>query len=328
MDHFALEHTEVTFKAKPRDRSVHSPPYPRALTSRQSRRSHAFPALILLFPSFAAHRDAPTRDTTSHCPGYLQLAAARLCFAPAPAPSPFRPSPTPGVPARRRIGDARARPSGNSGGGGGPSGGGAGRASAQRVRGGDAGAAAATAAAAAPPVAPPHQRAPILGRGVVVASPEVDDVPAGVRCASWRLAAEANNLTPWKAVQAECLAHVRDYVTASPTAPTSSLSRGSSPPTRAPRRSGRRPRRLGVRRRQDAALQPPQLRRPRIRVRPLASRVPLTKKGYIASCGASSSCRVTVSRQPQMHEKWQQGNKKNFQGPRVVQTLCTYVTSR
>ncbi|RLN12090.1 acid phosphatase 1-like isoform X1 [Panicum miliaceum] len=41
----------------------------------------------------------------------------------------------------------------------------------------------------------------------------LDDVPADVRCASWRLAAEANNLAPWKAVPAECAAHVRDYVT-------------------------------------------------------------------------------------------------------------------
>ncbi|PAN25903.1 hypothetical protein PAHAL_4G333500 [Panicum hallii] len=40
-----------------------------------------------------------------------------------------------------------------------------------------------------------------------------DDVPVDVRCASWRLAAEANNLAPWKAVQAECAAHVQDYVT-------------------------------------------------------------------------------------------------------------------
>ncbi|KAG2609284.1 acid phosphatase 1-like [Panicum virgatum] len=40
-----------------------------------------------------------------------------------------------------------------------------------------------------------------------------DDVPADVRCASWRLAAEANNLAPWKAVPPGCAAHVRDYVT-------------------------------------------------------------------------------------------------------------------
>ncbi|CAN6202648.1 unnamed protein product [Urochloa humidicola] len=39
-----------------------------------------------------------------------------------------------------------------------------------------------------------------------------DDVPAEVRCASWRLAAEANNLAPWKAVPAECAAHVWGYV--------------------------------------------------------------------------------------------------------------------
>ncbi|RLN19500.1 hypothetical protein C2845_PM02G45940 [Panicum miliaceum] len=40
-----------------------------------------------------------------------------------------------------------------------------------------------------------------------------DDVPADVRCASWRLAAEANNLAPWEAVPAECAAHVRAYLT-------------------------------------------------------------------------------------------------------------------
>ncbi|XP_066376610.1 acid phosphatase 1-like [Miscanthus floridulus] len=42
---------------------------------------------------------------------------------------------------------------------------------------------------------------------------DADDVPPDVRCASWRLAAEANNLAPWKAVPAECAQHVRDYVT-------------------------------------------------------------------------------------------------------------------
>jgi hypothetical protein len=42
---------------------------------------------------------------------------------------------------------------------------------------------------------------------------DVDDVPPDVRCASWRLAAEANNLAPWKVVPPECAAHVRDYVT-------------------------------------------------------------------------------------------------------------------
>ncbi|KAK8454753.1 hypothetical protein SEVIR_4G027400v4 [Setaria viridis] len=46
----------------------------------------------------------------------------------------------------------------------------------------------------------------------LVFEPAVDDVPADVRCASWRLAAEANNLAPWKAVPAGCAAHVRDYI--------------------------------------------------------------------------------------------------------------------
>ncbi|CAL4936294.1 unnamed protein product [Urochloa decumbens] len=40
-----------------------------------------------------------------------------------------------------------------------------------------------------------------------------DEFPPEVRCASWRLAAEANNLAPWGAVPAECAAHVREYVT-------------------------------------------------------------------------------------------------------------------
>jgi hypothetical protein len=38
-------------------------------------------------------------------------------------------------------------------------------------------------------------------------------VTVDVRCASWRLAAEANNLAPWAAVPPECAPHVRDYVT-------------------------------------------------------------------------------------------------------------------
>ncbi|CAN6215196.1 unnamed protein product [Urochloa humidicola] len=50
-----------------------------------------------------------------------------------------------------------------------------------------------------------------LARPLVLDLP--DDVQAEVRCASWRLAAEANNLSPWKAVPAECAAHVRGYVT-------------------------------------------------------------------------------------------------------------------
>ncbi|CAL5050734.1 unnamed protein product [Urochloa decumbens] len=50
-----------------------------------------------------------------------------------------------------------------------------------------------------------------LARPLVLDLP--DDAPADVRCASWRLAAEANNLAPWKAVPAECVAHVRAYVT-------------------------------------------------------------------------------------------------------------------
>ncbi|XP_062201996.1 acid phosphatase 1-like [Phragmites australis] len=41
----------------------------------------------------------------------------------------------------------------------------------------------------------------------------LEEVSSDVRCASWRLAADANNLVPWKAVPVECATHVRDYVT-------------------------------------------------------------------------------------------------------------------
>uniref|UniRef100_A0A0E0L7J7 Acid phosphatase n=1 Tax=Oryza punctata TaxID=4537 RepID=A0A0E0L7J7_ORYPU len=38
-------------------------------------------------------------------------------------------------------------------------------------------------------------------------------VPAEVRCASWRLAGEANNLAPWKSLPEECAGYVREYLT-------------------------------------------------------------------------------------------------------------------
>ncbi|XP_062227980.1 acid phosphatase 1-like [Phragmites australis] len=41
----------------------------------------------------------------------------------------------------------------------------------------------------------------------------LEEVPVEARCASWRLAVEANNLAPWRAVPVECAAHVREYVT-------------------------------------------------------------------------------------------------------------------
>lgn len=42
---------------------------------------------------------------------------------------------------------------------------------------------------------------------------EGEAVPAEVRCASWRLAGEANNLAPWKSLPEECAAYVREYLT-------------------------------------------------------------------------------------------------------------------
>ncbi|TVU12733.1 hypothetical protein EJB05_46389 [Eragrostis curvula] len=67
-----------------------------------------------------------------------------------------------------------------------------------------------------------HQEQHILPRPLVIELPSSaappdeafeEELPLEVRCASWRLAAEANNLAPWRAVPAECAPHVRDYVT-------------------------------------------------------------------------------------------------------------------
>jgi len=78
--------------------------------------------------------------------------------------------------------------------------------------------------AAAAPDADAEQQQHLLPRPLVIELPsaraaeehdaDADDVPPDVRCASWRLAAEANNLAPWKALHVpECAQHVRDYVT-------------------------------------------------------------------------------------------------------------------
>nr|CAB3492992.1 unnamed protein product [Digitaria exilis] len=71
-----------------------------------------------------------------------------------------------------------------------------------------------------------HQQEQLLPRPLVIKLPSeasergaggdewsYDELPPEVRCESWRLAAEANNLAPWAAVPAECAAHVRGYLT-------------------------------------------------------------------------------------------------------------------
>nr|ACG40987.1 acid phosphatase 1 precursor [Zea mays] len=77
--------------------------------------------------------------------------------------------------------------------------------------------------AAAPDAGADTQQQHLLPRPLVIELPSsraededepgADAVPPDVRCASWRLAAEANNLAPWRAVPPECAPHVRDYVT-------------------------------------------------------------------------------------------------------------------
>ncbi|KAL5225100.1 hypothetical protein ABZP36_011739 [Zizania latifolia] len=57
------------------------------------------------------------------------------------------------------------------------------------------------------------EEAHLLPRPLVIELPTAAEVPAEVWCASWRLAAEADNLAPWKAVPEECVGYVREYVT-------------------------------------------------------------------------------------------------------------------
>ncbi|KAM0872145.1 hypothetical protein ACQ4PT_038910 [Festuca glaucescens] len=59
----------------------------------------------------------------------------------------------------------------------------------------------------------------VLPRPLVIELPteercgERADEDAELRCASWRLAGEANNLAPWTALPEECVGHVRRYLT-------------------------------------------------------------------------------------------------------------------
>lgn len=59
---------------------------------------------------------------------------------------------------------------------------------------------------------------PHLPRPLILQYPEKfsgaqQDPDLQLRCTSWRFAAEANNLNPWKTVPAECADYVKDYVT-------------------------------------------------------------------------------------------------------------------
>ncbi|KQK19928.1 acid phosphatase 1 [Brachypodium distachyon] len=69
-------------------------------------------------------------------------------------------------------------------------------------------------------VAGAEEHAAELPRPLVIQLPSsttektaADEAEAEARCASWRVAVEANNVLPWSAVPAECAAHVRRYVT-------------------------------------------------------------------------------------------------------------------
>ncbi|KAL5213215.1 hypothetical protein ABZP36_024062 [Zizania latifolia] len=62
------------------------------------------------------------------------------------------------------------------------------------------------------------EEAHLLPRPLVIKLPTAaaageGGLPVEMRCASWRLAAEANNLAPWKVVPEECAGYVREYVT-------------------------------------------------------------------------------------------------------------------
>ncbi|KAF0891953.1 hypothetical protein E2562_011334 [Oryza meyeriana var. granulata] len=59
------------------------------------------------------------------------------------------------------------------------------------------------------------EEAHLLPRPLVIELPTsaTEEVLEEVRCASWRLAGEANNLAPWRAMPEECAGYVRDYLT-------------------------------------------------------------------------------------------------------------------
>lgn len=57
----------------------------------------------------------------------------------------------------------------------------------------------------------PLPRALILQHPAHEATAGVDD-DALLRCAAWRFAAEANNLSPWKTIPPECGGYVKEYV--------------------------------------------------------------------------------------------------------------------
>ncbi|KAK1604090.1 hypothetical protein QYE76_027763 [Lolium multiflorum] len=52
----------------------------------------------------------------------------------------------------------------------------------------------------------------VLPRPLVIELPTEEDAAAELRCASWRMAGEANNLAPWTALPDECAPHVRRYL--------------------------------------------------------------------------------------------------------------------
>ncbi|KAG6429251.1 hypothetical protein SASPL_107296 [Salvia splendens] len=60
------------------------------------------------------------------------------------------------------------------------------------------------------PFAFPHDAEPSLI--VQINQPQLDKLDAQAHCTSWRVAVEANNLTPWKTVPEECRDYVMQYM--------------------------------------------------------------------------------------------------------------------
>ncbi|GMH29679.1 hypothetical protein Nepgr_031522 [Nepenthes gracilis] len=53
---------------------------------------------------------------------------------------------------------------------------------------------------------------PLILEYTEMIEPKIEDEEAGLRCTSWRFAAETNNLNPWKTIPSECVDYVKNYM--------------------------------------------------------------------------------------------------------------------
>ncbi|XP_027355921.1 acid phosphatase 1 [Abrus precatorius] len=58
-----------------------------------------------------------------------------------------------------------------------------------------------------------HNRHRLFPRPLIVEYPEEFEEEVRLRCCAWRVAGEANNLSPWRTVPEECAEYVKEYMT-------------------------------------------------------------------------------------------------------------------